>query len=76
MTNSKKRTTKDFMTKTYSMPLTLIKRIDDYSAETSLSKSAVVQIAVRQYLDSQKLMETMPQMLQEMKRIVEDQKNA
>lgn len=56
---------------TYTMPEELLETMDKYSEKTGVPKSTLVQMAVKQYLDSQKMLETMPDMLQEMKKLME-----
>ncbi len=56
---------------TFTMPEELIARIDDYNNETGVPKSTLVQMAVTQYLDGQKLMKSMPEFMTEMKKVME-----
>lgn len=55
---------------TVTVPEELDERMVKYAKETGLKKSALVQVAVRQYLDSQEMMKTMPDMVEQMKNIL------
>lgn len=59
------------MKMTISIPDQLGERITEYNEKTGVPKSVLIQMAVTQYLDGQKMMETFPDMLQEMKKMIQ-----
>lgn len=64
------------MKMTITIPDQLSERINDYNKATGVPKSTLVQIAVDQYLNTQKMMQSLPDMMMEMKKLMEENKNA
>lgn len=58
------------------VPDKLYERMDEYNKSMGVPKSTLVQMAVTQYLDSQKMLETLPDMFKEMKKLMEENKDA
>lgn len=48
------------------VPEDLVKRIDDYAAKHSLSRSAAISFAVTDFLDGRQMLEKLPDFLEKM----------
>ena len=53
------------------VPDQLYKRMDDYNKEIGVPKSTLIQMAVTQYLDGQKMLESLPSLMTELKNAIE-----
>lgn len=62
------------MRKTITIPEQLDKRIKDYNEKTGIPQSTIIQQAIAQYLDSQKFLDSFPEVLYEMKKMIEENK--
>lgn len=64
------------MRMTVTLPDQLGERINEYKEQTGVPKGTLIQMAVTQYLDGQKMIESMPDFIQEMKKLVEENKKS
>lgn len=54
------------------VPDKLYERMDEYNKEVGVPKSTLIQMAVTQYLDGQKMLETLPDLMTELKKAIEE----